>query len=119
MGAWNDNDTSFIERYVSAGVTYQGLFDARPKDQIGWGLAYAKVNDDYNSYNQRSVALSGVTDPGLMPSQGEEYDSELYYSVHLTNWFKVRPNLQYVIHPGGDPDTDNAWVAGVSVLASF
>ncbi|WP_168201479.1 carbohydrate porin [Kushneria phosphatilytica] len=115
LGGWNDDDSSYIQRYISGGLTYKGPFDARPQDEIGWGLAYAKVNDDYNDY-QRAVARAGNTP---LPSQGEEYDTELYYSIHLANWFKLRPNLQYVVHPGGNSDTDNAWVAGASVLATF
>nr|WP_298375540.1 carbohydrate porin [uncultured Halomonas sp.] len=118
MAGWNDKDSSFIERYVSAGVTYAGPFDARPNDEVGWGLAYAMVNDDYNSYNQRQATRSGVN-PGPRPSQGEEYNAEIYYSAQLTPWFALRPNLQYVVNPGGGSDTDNAWVLGAAVLANF
>ncbi|MED5611432.1 carbohydrate porin, partial [Pseudomonas sp. JH-2] len=46
-------------------------------------------------------------------------DAELYYGVHVTNWLTVRPNLQYIKHPGGVYEVDNALVAGLKVQSSF
>lgn len=36
-----------------------------------------------------------------MPLQRTEYNAELYYGFHVTNWLTVRPNLQYIKSPGG------------------
>jgi len=51
--------------------------------------------------------------------QHSEYDAELYYGVHVTNWLTVRPNLQYIKHPGGVYEVDNALVAGLKIQSSF
>ncbi len=29
-----------------------------------------------------------------------EYNTELYYGIHATNWLTIRPNVQYVRHVG-------------------
>ncbi len=63
--------------------------------------------------------LGGSSATGYVPRQGEEYNAELYYSLQATPWLGFRPNLQYVRHPGSANDVDSAWVAGLSVLATF
>ncbi|MFP3498361.1 carbohydrate porin, partial [Pseudomonas sp. SIMBA_059] len=37
----------------------------------------------------------------------------------FTDWLTVRPNLQFVRHPGGVREVDDAWVGGVKVQATF
>lgn len=54
-----------------------------------------------------------------MPIQRAEYDMELYYGVHLTDWMTVRPNIQYVRHPGSVSEVDNAVVAGLKIQAKL
>ncbi|MNC79625.1 Porin B precursor [compost metagenome] len=54
-----------------------------------------------------------------MPVQTDEYSSELYYGVKVTNWLTVRPNLQYIVHPGGVDKVDDAFVMGLMIRASF
>ncbi len=51
--------------------------------------------------------------------QDTEYNAELYYGVHVADWLTVRPNLQYVRHPGGLDEVDDALVAGLKVQLSF
>lgn len=121
MGTWNDGDTATFDRYLSAGVTYTGPFDGREQDEVGLGLAYAHVNDDYNDWSRSGNAslVGGSSSLNYVPHQGEEYNAEVYYSLQTTNWLAFRPNLQFVRHPGADSDVDNAWIAGLSVLATF
>lgn len=44
---------------------------------------------------------------------------ELYYNVSLTPWVAVSPSIQYVSHPGGDRDVDNAVVVGARAQVNF
>jgi porin len=37
----------------------------------------------------------------------------------VANWLTVRPNLQYVKHPGGVNQVDDAIVAGLKIQSSF
>jgi porin len=66
--------------------------------------------------------VAGATDyddPNFTPVQSTEYNSEIYYGVHVNNWLTIRPNLQYVIHPGGTSEVDNALVAGIKLQTKF
>lgn len=118
----NDRDTSFVDRFYSAGVVATGPFDSRPKDQIGFAVSSAHVNskirDSQELLNQRSGATD-YSDPSYMPLQGTEYSSELYYGIHATNWLTIRPNIQYVHNPGGVKQVDDAVVAGLKIVTLF
>ncbi|WP_455924251.1 carbohydrate porin [Pseudomonas putida] len=118
----HDKKTNMVDNYVQAGVVYKGLFDARPKDDIGFALARIHVNPAYRKNEEATNAANGVTDyndPDYMPIQRTETSAELNYGVHVTNWLTVRPNLQYIKHPGGVDEVDNALVAGIKVQSSF
>jgi porin len=65
---------------------------------------------------------NGVTDyenPLFQPLRTTEYNYELNYGFHVTNWLTVRPNLQYVTHPGGVDEVDDALVAGLKIQSVF
>ncbi|QKZ06520.1 carbohydrate porin [Pseudomonas eucalypticola] len=118
----HDKKTNMVDNYVQAGVVYKGLFDARPKDDIGIALARIHVNPAYRKNAEATNAANGVTDyndPAYLPIQRTESSAELNYGVHVTNWLTVRPNLQYIKHPGGVDEVDNALVAGIKIQSSF
>ncbi len=103
-------------------VLRDGPFASRPKDDIGLALARIHVNDDVSTRQGHVNDANGVSnydDPRFMPIQRAEYDMELYYGVHLTDWMTVRPNIQYVRHPGDVSEVDNAVVAGLKIQAKF
>jgi porin len=118
----HDKATSGIESFQNIGAVYKGPFDARPKDDIGLGVARLKVNDDVTKRQRLINDSTGITDyddPLYVPVQHSEYNIELNYGVHVTDWLTVRPNVQYVRNPGGVYEVDNAWVAGLKLQASF
>jgi porin len=118
----HDKATSGIESFQNIGAVYKGPFDARPKDDIGLGIARLLVNDAVTKRQRQINETTGIDDydnPQFVPVQHSEYDIELNYGVHVTDWLTVRPNVQYVRHPGGVYEVDNAWVAGVKLQASF
>jgi porin len=118
----HDKATSGIESFQNIGAVYKGPFDARPKDDIGLGVARLKVNDDVTKRQRLLNDSTGITDyddPLYVPVQHSEYNIELNYGVHVTDWLTVRPNVQYVRNPGGVYEVDNAWVAGLKLQASF
>lgn len=117
-----DKATSPIDSYQQVGAVYKGPFNARPEDDIGLGFARIHVNDDVSKRQNQLNTVSGTEnydDPNFVPIQRTEYNMELYYGVHLTDWVTIRPNLQYVRHPGGVYEVDNALVAGLKIQASF
>jgi len=121
-GTMHDKKTNMVDNYVSLGAFYKGPFDARPKDDIGLAVARIHVNPAYrknaDAQNQ-AVAVYDYNDPAFMPLQDTEYNAELYYGVHVSNWLTVRPNLQFIRHPGGVNQVDDALVAGLKIQSSF
>lgn len=118
----HDKATNVVDNYQQVGLVYKGAFDARPKDDIGFGVARIHVNDDVKKRAELLNGQSGINDydnPGFVPLQRTEYNAELYYGFHVTNWLTVRPNLQYIKSPGGVDEVDNALVAGLKIQSSF
>ena len=118
----HDKDTNFVDNYQQIGLTYMGPFDARPKDDIGVGIARIHVNDDVRKNRRLVNDLNNVADydnPSYLPIQDTEYNAEIYYGFHVTNWLTVRPNVQYIKHPGGVNQVDDALVAGLKIQSKF
>ena len=97
----HDSDTNTVGNMQNIGLVYKGAFDARPKDEIALGLARISMNDDLNT------------------NHNEEYDAEIYYGIHATNWLTVRPNIQYIRHVGAYKNGENAWVGGIKLQTAF
>ncbi|NMX80755.1 MULTISPECIES: carbohydrate porin [Pseudomonas] len=119
---FHDKETNLVDNYQSLMLVYKGPFDARPKDDVGIGVARLHVNDDVKKNSQLLNAANGVSDydnPLYTPIRETEYNVELNYGFHVTNWLTVRPNLQYVVQPGGVDKVDNALVAGLKIQSTF
>ena len=119
---FHDKETNTVDNYQSIMLVYKGPFDARPKDDVGIGAARLHVNDDVRKNAQLLNEAGGFTDysqAGYAPLRGTEYNYEINYGFHVTNWLTVRPNLQYVTHPGGVDKVDNALVAGLKIQSVF
>lgn len=101
----HDSDTNTVGNMQNIGLVYKGLLDARPQDDIGVGFARISINDDVNAHQ--------------IVQQNEEYDAEVYYGVHATNWLTIRPNIQYVRHVGAYKDGENALVGGLKLVTAF
>ena len=78
----------------------------------------ADVETQLNTSNPGSVAFQGsdVQRPGV---QGSEYVGELFYGVHVTRWLDLRPNIQYVVQPGGYARNTNDVIVGLRVSAAL
>ncbi|MEG0636136.1 MAG: carbohydrate porin [Pseudomonas sp.] len=119
---FHDKETNTVDNYQSIMLVYKGPFDARPKDDVGIGAARLHVNDDVRKNAELLNEAGGFTDysqAGYAPLRGTEYNYEINYGFHVTNWLTVRPNLQYVTHPGGVDKVDNALVAGLKIQSVF
>ena len=97
----HDSATNNVSDMQSIGLVYKGAMDSRPKDEIAFGLARINLNDDLND------------------GRSEEYDAEVYYGLHATNWLTIRPNVQYIRHVGAYKHGENAWVGGVKFQTAF
>ena len=119
---FHDKETNVVDNYQSLMFVYKGPFDARPKDDVGIGFSRIHVNEDVKKNSELVNAANGVTDyddPLFAPLRSTEYNYEINYGFHVTNWLTVRPNLQYITHPGGVDEVDNALVAGLKIQSVF
>ena len=119
---FHDKETNLVDNYQSLMLVYKGPFDARPKDDVGIGAARLHVNNDVKKNAELLNADNGVSDYDsalYTPIRETEYNFEINYGFHVTNWLTVRPNLQYVVQPGGVDKVDNALVAGLKIQSTF
>ena len=91
-----DRQVSGTTDYVGTGVTWTGpLADlipdpARQTDDVGVALAYARLS----------------TAPGAGFSKPFELSAELFYGLQLTPYLLLKPDVQYIVHPGYAPTHD-------------
>ncbi|WP_294233416.1 carbohydrate porin [uncultured Sphingomonas sp.] len=100
-----DRATSVTDNQIAAGLFYKGLVPAVPGDVLGFGMARTHVNG--------RVADGQRLDPTRPAVQGSEYAAEVYYSVHPAEWLEMRPNVQFVHHPGGYSQANDVTILGL------
>ncbi len=117
------SDRNLISFYVDGGVGIKGLLPGRADDVLTFGVAYAKISSDASSVDRDALAANGPP----QPIRNEEFVFELSYALQIAPWWIVQPDLQYIVHPGGnvaDPNNanavvQNAFVAGVRSTIKF
>ncbi|MDB5714787.1 MAG: porin [Sphingomonadales bacterium] len=103
-----DRRTTATDNQIATGIFYTGLFASRPADDFG--LAVARTN--VNARTTRDL-LPGTERPDA------EYAAELFYGLHLTDWLIVRPNVQYIVDPGGFKRATDVVVLGAKSAVTF
>lgn len=98
------DDVNEVEHFWSIGVQYQGLIPTRDDDVVAFGVAQGILSD--------RMALQGDT-----PHQ--ETVLELYYSMQITPWLALTPDLQWILDPGGMGTGRDSVVAGLRAQISF
>ena len=108
---WHDQDTNKIDNTQQMGFEYVGLSAAHPHDILG--LAFNRVHlNPHFVHTQESHGKHQF-------DARAEYNVELNYNYNLTPWLLVRPDLQYIIHPGSSHNVNNAFVVGVTTRVIF
>jgi porin len=102
-------------RYFYAGALYQGTFAHRDDDSVS--LLYARGS--FNSRLTRFQEDRNTVSPGAVGIQTHESAVELDYALALAPWLKVKPNLQWVIRPGGTGEVPDAFVMGLFTRITF
>lgn len=85
-----DPQVSQVPWFFSAGAFYQGLLPGRPSDQCGAAFSCALFSENLR---QQSEAAGE-------PGQTNEMALEFTYSVAITPWAYLAPDLQVLINPG-------------------
>jgi porin len=90
-----------VDRYAGVAVVATRLWEARPDDALGLGVAWAHIGAPYRDV----CAFEGT------PASSAETVIELAYRADLTAWLALVPNLQFVSDPGAVQN--DAWVVGL------
>ncbi len=103
-----DRRTSVTDNQIAAGFFYTGLLSIRPKDDFEVAIARTNVNG-------RSIdpILHGAARPNA------EYAMEIAYGLHATDWLVLRPNVQYIVDPGGFSRADDVTILGLKGSVQF
>ncbi|MBV8122444.1 MAG: carbohydrate porin, partial [Alphaproteobacteria bacterium] len=116
------DDRSLSDWFIDGGLTWKGILPGRSHDEAGLAVTYAGIGAAARQFSRDVIFYSGI---GAPYAQGEPI-IEATYRARLTPWFKVQPDLQYVINPGAGIPTSksptplkNALVAGMRVTINF
>lgn len=94
-------DLNEINFMAAGGLSYQGLFPGRPFDSLSFIGAYGRFSDDLDQAASYDQSFEGLL--------------ELNYQFQLAPWVFIKPDVQYVIRPGGRSDIDDALVIGLAL----
>lgn len=98
----SDEKVAEIGRHYSAGIASRGLFSGREDDTAGLMVTH--------------VDLSDHPEAGF---DGDETAIELFYGIRINDHLALKPDLQYIANPSGDPTVDDALVGTVRIEISF
>jgi porin len=115
MAGAGDRATSRYSYFWIAGGVWQGTFPGRDHDFIAFMAAYARTNPRLTRYQRERDGLV----PASVGIQTYERIVEVDYGAVVTPWLTLRPNLQYVIRPGGTGAIRNALVFGLYTQVTF
>lgn len=100
--AWSDPAISEIEHHAGIGLVAHAPISSRSGDEAGIYLSWVGLSDE----------------PGAGFAQNETA-IDLYYAISLHPNATLRPEVQYILNPSGDPMVDDALVLGVRLELSF
>jgi porin len=110
-----DRRTSTQDNQLAGGILYKGPFASRPADELGFAIGRSHVNSRIADVETRLDA----TNPGSVGVQSSEYVSEVFYGVHINRWLELRPNVQYVVQPGGVARNTNDVIVGLRLSGNL
>jgi porin len=108
-----DPHVSGTQDYVGGGLVWTGpLADRIPdpqrqNDAIGVGVAYARLSTQPG------------TGFGPAPGTGRDFElsAEAYYSLQVTRYLQVKPDVQYIVHPAYAANHDAVVLTLRAILA--
>jgi porin len=115
-------DRNLISFYMDGGIGVKGALPGRPNDMFTLGIAYSKISPAAAALDRDTRAIAPP-----FPVRDEEVVFEMTYAAQIAPWWIVQPDLQYIVHPGGnvpnpnDPTVaiGNAFIAGIRSTIKF
>lgn len=117
------SDRNLLSWYIDGGVGFKGLIPGRANDTLTFGVAHSRISGDAVALDRDTLALNGPP----YPIRNAETVFELSYIAQLAPWWTLQPDIQYIIHPGGNlpnptnpaSPVGNAFVVGVRTTITF
>jgi porin len=113
------DDRNQMPYYGEAGLTWQGLLEAREDDIAGIAVAYGRMSRALSAQDRDARAFGTA----LGPNRDFEMVIEALYRAQLTPWWTLIPDAQYIVHPGGGASWQgtasripDAWVLGLRTV---
>ena len=88
------SDRNLVTWYADGGFGFKGPLVDRPDDVLTIGVAYGRISDE--------AALADRLAGPPTPVRDHEALVELTYNISVATGWSVQPDLQYVMHPGGN-----------------
>lgn len=92
-----------IGTYLGAGTVYSFSSSQQRAHQLGFAVAIARLGAPYRRA-MRDIEVATMSD---------ERSYEVTYRVAVTEWLALQSDLQYIQHPGMDPQLDPSWTVGL------
>ena len=97
-GAWAPPDRNLIMIDGQVGLAWTGPLSIRPDDVLGVAFGYDGIGSGQANLIRAQNAAGGT----LQPIPDYEMVAELAYQIEITPWWSLTPDLQYIVHPGGN-----------------
>ncbi|MCH1919569.1 carbohydrate porin [Shewanella sp. A3A] len=108
MGTFNDRDMTTVDRSLIVGLSYKGLFDGRDDDNLGLAAHYLHVSQRLADGERLQIRNGQLVDV-----QNDEWGVTAYYTMQVTPYFKLHPEVQFLGNPGGTSANSDVWVAAI------
>ena len=91
-----------VVHHIGVGTSATGLLPGRDNDGTGIYCSWAALSHaDGAGYTHNESSLEG------------------YYQCQVTQFFALKPDLQWIRHPGGQSSPEAAWVATLRLIIDF
>lgn len=104
-------DRNTLTWALDGGITWRGPLPGRPDDVAAIGVAHAAISS-------RAAATARLLDP-TAPALDHEQAIEVSYTVSLNDHLSLKPDVQYIRHPGGSRALRDAVLVMLRVNAEF
>lgn len=99
---WANEDVSATHVHVAGGLVLRGTFPTREADTTGVYATWVNTSQAAGS-----------------PFTEDELALELYYKIQVTGFLSIKPDVQYIVNPGGNGATENAVVGALRMQVTF
>jgi porin len=108
-------DRNLVDYSANLGLVLIDPLRGRDDDSAGIALGFAKVGDGASGLDSDTAMYTA----SYFPTRSSETFVEATYSYEVYPWFRLQPDAQYVINPGGgiiDPDDTSRKIGNELVL---